>query len=690
MADIMTKKRRSKQMYLKRIHSVNVGPIEDAEINFSFVDGKPKPVVIVGENGTGKSVLLSNIVDSFYEIASKKFSNARKPDYTSRGQQYYKAISPLEVHIGENFMYSYLEYEHNSKQLLSVFKAGDFSFEEFQKKESNIPANMSWKDETNYKNTSANKNDSNDIFTNNVICYFGPDRYEKPNWMGNKYYYLPNYEHPSVNVRWNGRLDKPISIQNVTLTTLQWLLDIIVDSRADIDEYEGERRIAHLDGENAEEVLQNLHALGIARNNVEKIMGEILNEEVYFGLNYRNTRDSRFNIKLTKNNKTIVPSLDALSTGQSALFNMFATIIRYADLDDINKSITLNDITGIVVVDEIDLHLHTNLQRKVLPRLLKLFPKVQFIISTHAPLFLLGMDEVYGEDGYEIYQMPTATQISSEIFSEFKRAYSYLTETEKYRADILEAVQEQQGNPLVIVEGATDWKHMKAALNYFIEHDEYSELNFNFLEYEPENSKKVNCTKLRMGNTNLSAMCEQISKVRQSRKLIFIADADDDGISKKLSDGSKSYKNWGNNVFSFVLPLPETRKDTPKICIEHYYTDSEIKTVIQVDGLSRRLYMGNEFNKQGISFDRKCLCTNKNCCGKDKINIIDGDEKCRVYAIDDDDGKTNLALPKMDFATGILEKKKEFENINFDKFRLIFDIIKRILDEPMAESPKGA
>ena len=73
-------------MYLKRIHSVNVGPIEDAEINFSFVDGKPKPVVIVGENGTGKSVLLSNIVDSFYEIASQKFSDARKQNEVSKGQ----------------------------------------------------------------------------------------------------------------------------------------------------------------------------------------------------------------------------------------------------------------------------------------------------------------------------------------------------------------------------------------------------------------------------------------------------------------------------------------------------------------------------------------------------------------------------------------------------------------------------
>lgn len=663
-------------MYLKRIHNVNVGPIEDAEINFSFVDGKPKPVVIVGENGTGKSVLLSNIVDSFYEIASQKFSNATEKDEVLGGQQYYKAIISQEIHIGKEFMYSYLEYEHNSNIINSIFKSGNLSFQDFQKKEPHTPNNMSWNNENNHKQTSATKKDANDIFSNNVLCYFGPERYEKPNWMGNLYYDLSNYEHPSVNTRWDGRLYKPISVVNVNKHTLQWLLDIIVDSRCDFEINNSSLQVVHTN-------VVNALRFGIARKNVEAIMGTILGEDVFFGLNYRNHGASRFNINNESTKETIIPSLDALSTGQSALFNMFATIIRYADTDDINKSITLNDITGIVVIDEIDLHLHTSLQRKILPSLLKLFPKVQFIISTHAPLFLLGMDEVYGEDGYEIYQMPTATRILSERFSEFQRAYSYLTETEKHHATIMEAIQKQQDNPLVITEGATDWKHMKAALNYFIQHEKYSMLNFDFLEYEPENSNKENCIKLKMGNTNLSSMCEQISKIQQSRKLIFIADADDDRTTKALSEQGKPYKTWGNNVFSFVLPLPENRRDTPKICIEHYYTDNEIKTVVQIDNISRRLYMGNEFNNYGISLDRTFLCTSRNSCGKDKINIIEGDEKSRVYAIEDDEGKTNLALSKMNFATSVLEKNKEFENINFDNFHLIFDVIQKILQVPM-------
>ena len=102
----------------------------------------------------------------------------------------------------------------------------------------------------------------------------------------------------------------------------------------------------------------------------------------------------------------LIPSLDALSTGQSALFNMFATIVRYSDDNNINNSITLSQIKGVVIIDEVELHLHSNLQRNTLPKLMKLFPKVQFVITTHSPLFLLGLEEVYGANGFEIHEMP--------------------------------------------------------------------------------------------------------------------------------------------------------------------------------------------------------------------------------------------------------------------------------------------
>ena len=50
-------------MYTKRIQLVNYGPVSKLDIEFPFENATPKPVVLVGANGSGKSVLLSHIVN---------------------------------------------------------------------------------------------------------------------------------------------------------------------------------------------------------------------------------------------------------------------------------------------------------------------------------------------------------------------------------------------------------------------------------------------------------------------------------------------------------------------------------------------------------------------------------------------------------------------------------------------------
>jgi predicted ATPase len=53
---------------------------------------------------------------------------------------------------------------------------------------------------------------------------------------------------------------------------------------------------------------------------------------------------------------------------------------------------SLADITGIVLLDEIDLHLHPALQRSLIPRLRAALPNVQWIVTTHSPLVLASFD----------------------------------------------------------------------------------------------------------------------------------------------------------------------------------------------------------------------------------------------------------------------------------------------------------
>ena len=58
-----------------------------------------------------------------------------------------------------------------------------------------------------------------------------------------------------------------------------------------------------------------------------------------------------------------------------------------------------------------------------------MLPNVQFIMTTHSPLFPLGMEGQFTTDGFECREMPEATMITAERFSEFEGSYQYFLKT---------------------------------------------------------------------------------------------------------------------------------------------------------------------------------------------------------------------------------------------------------------------
>ena len=157
----------------------------------------------------------------------------------------------------------------------------------------------------------------------------------------------------------------------------------------------------------------------------------------------------------------LVPNIFQLSSGETSLLNLFLSILRDFDLTSAQLGRT-EDIRGIVIVDEIDLHLHANHQHEILPSLIRMFPKVQFIVTTHSPLFVLGMQKIFGEDGFALYRLPQGQQISPEEFSEFGRAYQSFAETGRFSEDIRQAIENSR-KPIVFAEGETDIKYIQRA-----------------------------------------------------------------------------------------------------------------------------------------------------------------------------------------------------------------------------------
>lgn len=82
-------------------------------------------------------------------------------------------------------------------------------------------------------------------------------------------------------------------------------------------------------------------------------------------------------------------SLGLLSDGIRAVVSLVADMAFRATL--LNPYLGANvcrDISGIVLIDEIDLHLHPKWQQQIIHSLRTIFPNIQFIISTHSPQVL--------------------------------------------------------------------------------------------------------------------------------------------------------------------------------------------------------------------------------------------------------------------------------------------------------------
>ena len=676
-------------MYIEELHYINVGPIERIDLQLmSPTDQNPKPIVFVGKNGSGKSILLSNIVDAFYEIAAKHYRNAIIP-LENMGHQYYKTIMPKQIRLGKNEMFSHIKFKQEDQPFEYLCKSGICSKEDYISRYGNsISADFNWDDEKNpnYKYTNIRNEQVENAFENDVVCYYPPDRYAKPDWLGEMYYgEIEDISERKIfthDQKLYSVLRNPITSRPNPEILLQWLLNIIADTRVEQEVFELYRNLFEKSRTTEPSLVFPL-AANFSRKNVETILSEILRERVVLRMGDRSSGSSRFQILSEKYRKVLVPSLDSLSTGEFALFNIFATIVRYADSISNANSVTLGNIKGVVVIDEIELHLHTQLQRVVLPKLIKLFPKVQFIITSHAPLFLLGMQETFGDDGFDIYEMPEGNKITAEQFSEFDNAYDYYQKTSRYQKEIKNAIDSHSNLPLIVTEGSTDWRHMEAAREALSTHPECADwlpnLQFEFLEYDPPNKNSA-LPKLHMNNSELEKMCSTLSNIPQPRKTLFIADRDVPNIVNKLN-GDRGYKNWGNNVFSFCLPIPEFRTATPEICIEHYYKDDELKRTIDIDGIPRRIYMGNEFDEfgRGLTDEKTYTGNTKNCCGIGKINIIDGNDNNRV--VDTKPGNnTNYALPKSVFAEKVLNKEESFTNMDFTGFIPLFKLIRDILE----------
>jgi predicted ATP-binding protein involved in virulence len=142
----------------------------------------------------------------------------------------------------------------------------------------------------------------------------------------------------------------------------------------------------------------------------DKQLEAVRNALSIFMPNFKNwtVRRRPLQMEVDKDGQTLI--VNQLSDGEKCLMAMVGDIARRMALANPLLDNPLHG-DGIVLIDEVDLHLHPLWQRIMIPHLLETFPNCQFLISTHSPHVLTHVQPqnifmLYTEDGKFICEHP--------------------------------------------------------------------------------------------------------------------------------------------------------------------------------------------------------------------------------------------------------------------------------------------
>lgn len=309
-------------------------------------------VIIFGVNGTGKSTVLSAI-NYLFRIFLYQIDPIQTKAFSS--------ISREEITVGEDHLII------DAKVLMGgsihkLLRSYEIPIKNVRKKNNGYPS-------VNYTVFRETFRDHylNDDTGMPIYIYYGTNR---------SVITIPNSGKKESNFDKLSALDRAISKTVDFKSFFEWYREVEADEILQI------RDNGYLDYEDP--------ALKWVRTAIERMIGDVS------GL-----RIERNPTRMVVNKAEKEIRVDLLSDGEKCVLAMLGDLARRLVLANPKAQNPLEG-SGIVLVDEIELHMHPSWQRKILKILRELFPNIQFIISTHSPQVLGEAD-----DGYRIYSLDT-------------------------------------------------------------------------------------------------------------------------------------------------------------------------------------------------------------------------------------------------------------------------------------------
>jgi len=440
-------------MYLKQLYIENNGPLRHVRLELPFhPDGNPKPIVLVGGNGSGKTTLLSVIADAMFSAAAVHYSNVF-PKMSPVETPFFRIVGGQTVSLGDKGSISILQFVNGGETFIFKEKGGKLSADDAKKR---IPDSLkeaaNWPEEGAVKEFNIQDSLAGKIFDQGIYVYFPSSRAEIPHWLNQEALTSPDFKSAPTMTK---ELRKPIFVERGLQQVEQWLLSVILEARFDLVDLGPDKNPRYQFSSDSRRSLNAGATLMQATEVLRRLLGDENAQFFWLG------RQSGKKLGIESGGKLIAPSLSALSAGQSTLLATFGTILSYGD-SATSDVLDPSKIVGICLVDELDAHMHVDLQHRAVPSLVRMFPKIQFIVSSHSPLLVFGMEKEFGPDGIVILDMPSGTPISAEAYAEFARALEVLQDTKAFAAAISEEAS-RPGKMLVLLEGETDPAYLQTA-----------------------------------------------------------------------------------------------------------------------------------------------------------------------------------------------------------------------------------
>ncbi|MGL5205956.1 MAG: AAA family ATPase [Acidaminococcaceae bacterium] len=550
--------------FISKIILHNRAPFDNLEIGFTHKGIS----VLTAVNGGGKTTILSHIADAWYELVRKAFSG----EFDGKENKYYRISSNNFSMIAELPSIAYIRFEINDENIDYIDVRGKCTEEQYNsiiKLADKIPFEKFQKDldSSNYVKYISNQDAKQieRIFNENIVTYFPAYRYEQPGYLNDPFKIMIEY---GLKMHFSGYLRNPIEVISDLPQLANWLMDVVLEM-----------------------ALENGHSEAVAKlqvetlfKNINEVFTNVLSiksgNQLFIGIGGRTNSITRIQVgehdKEGRWLKTVYPSIFNLSSGENAMICLFGEIIR--QFDNIYPNQLINKATGVVLIDEVDKHLHIRLQKEILPKLFQLFPNIQFIISSHSPFVAMGLEENKSVDYQpKIIDLDNGgietSLLATKVFSE---GYNAMVEkNEQYKKMYEQLKCSADPAKLQIVSEGYNCEHIKRAINV-LDHTLLQFLEFPYSD--------------RTGKEQLKQAYDALFTSNPQTKYLFIWDCD--FTNKNLSENEHFYgyifeKNGENTKvikgIENIYPM--------ELFIDEYYIEKK-----QINGYGAKTVI-QEFNK---------------------------------------------------------------------------------------------